>query len=192
MLCYGFQAGITEGNRSDFRNTTHAALPKGHGISTPRRGLTDQPRAERSGVAAQRREAARGLAAGRIGLPLGLMRAPAADDAGDVPLAVAVGTTWLPRVSPSMLKLDRCRRWANPAARPGLIAATSMLGGVIGATLAVFLGAIHLLVVDANASSPARMDQPAFVGLIEGRKFVPKYVEVVSSTPEDILNAAQK
>ena len=82
------------------------------------------------------------------------------------PLAVAVGTTWLPRVSPSMLKLDRCRRWANPAARPGLIAATSMLGGVIGTTLAVFLGAIHLLVVDANASSPARMDQPAFVGLM--------------------------
>jgi hypothetical protein len=34
--------------------------------------------------------------------------------------------------------------------------------------------------------------KPAFVGLIEGRKFVPKYVEVVSSTPEEILNAAQK
>ena len=32
--------------------------------------------------------------------------------------------------------------------------------------------------------------RPAFVGLIEGRKFVPKYVEVVSSTPDEILNAA--
>jgi hypothetical protein len=32
--------------------------------------------------------------------------------------------------------------------------------------------------------------RPAFVGLIEGRKFVPKYVEVVSSTPDDILSAA--
>jgi hypothetical protein len=32
--------------------------------------------------------------------------------------------------------------------------------------------------------------KPAFVGLIEGRKFVPKYVEVVSSTPDEILNAA--
>ncbi len=34
--------------------------------------------------------------------------------------------------------------------------------------------------------------KPAFVGLIEGRKFVLKYVEVVSSTPEEILNAAQE
>ena len=34
--------------------------------------------------------------------------------------------------------------------------------------------------------------KPAFVGLIEGRKFVPKYVEVVSSTPDHILEAAQK
>lgn len=32
--------------------------------------------------------------------------------------------------------------------------------------------------------------KPAFVGLIEGRQFVPKYVEIVSSTPEHILNAA--
>jgi len=33
--------------------------------------------------------------------------------------------------------------------------------------------------------------KPAFVGLIEGKRFVPKYVEIVSSTPEHILNAAQ-
>ena len=32
--------------------------------------------------------------------------------------------------------------------------------------------------------------KPAFVGLIEGGKFVPAYGRVVSSTPEDILNAA--
>ena len=32
--------------------------------------------------------------------------------------------------------------------------------------------------------------KPAFVGLIEGRKFVPRYVEVVCSTPDHILNKA--
>jgi len=32
--------------------------------------------------------------------------------------------------------------------------------------------------------------RPAFVGLIERRKFGPKYVEVVSPTPDEILNAA--
>jgi hypothetical protein len=30
--------------------------------------------------------------------------------------------------------------------------------------------------------------KPAFIKYIEGGKFVPKYVEVVSSTPEEILN----
>ena len=32
--------------------------------------------------------------------------------------------------------------------------------------------------------------RPAFVGLIEGKTFVPKYVEVVLSTPDEILNKA--
>jgi quinol monooxygenase YgiN len=32
--------------------------------------------------------------------------------------------------------------------------------------------------------------KPAFVGLIEGGKFVPTYAEIVSSTPQHILNAA--
>ena len=32
--------------------------------------------------------------------------------------------------------------------------------------------------------------KPEFVKFIEGGKFIPKYVEVVSSTPEEILNAA--
>ena len=30
--------------------------------------------------------------------------------------------------------------------------------------------------------------KPAFVGLIEGGKFVPTYAEIVSSTPQDILD----
>ena len=32
--------------------------------------------------------------------------------------------------------------------------------------------------------------RPAFVGLIEGKKFVPRYAEVVCSTPDHILNKA--
>ena len=32
--------------------------------------------------------------------------------------------------------------------------------------------------------------KPAFIKLIEGGRFVPKYVKVVSSTPEEILNRA--
>ena len=36
----------------------------------------------------------------------------------------------------------------------------------------------------------AEQIRPAFIKHIEGGKFVPKYVEVVSSTPEEILNRA--
>ena len=32
--------------------------------------------------------------------------------------------------------------------------------------------------------------KPEFINFIEGGKFIPKYVEVVSSTPEEILNKA--
>jgi hypothetical protein len=34
--------------------------------------------------------------------------------------------------------------------------------------------------------------KPAFVGLIEGGKFVPNYAEIVSSTPQHILDGAAK
>lgn len=32
--------------------------------------------------------------------------------------------------------------------------------------------------------------KPAFVGLVEGGKFVPEYAKVVSSTPQDVLDKA--
>jgi hypothetical protein len=34
--------------------------------------------------------------------------------------------------------------------------------------------------------------KPAFIKLIEGGKFVPKYVKVVSSTPEHVLKRAAR
>ena len=34
--------------------------------------------------------------------------------------------------------------------------------------------------------------KPAFIGLIEGGKFVPNYAEIVSSTPQHILDEASK
>jgi hypothetical protein len=34
--------------------------------------------------------------------------------------------------------------------------------------------------------------KPAFVGLIEGGRFVPDYAEIVSSTPQDILDKSSR
>ena len=76
------------------------------------------------------------------------------------------GTGRLPRVNalPRLLSPIRAHFVALALACAALT--PSPHGLALTATLAVFLGAIHLLVVDANASSPARMDQPAFVGLM--------------------------
>jgi len=46
--------------------------------------------------------------------------------------------------------------------------------------------------VHAKIRKPLVEMKPAFVSLIEGGKFVPTYAEIVSSTPQHILNAAAK
>jgi hypothetical protein len=81
------------------------------------------------------------------------------------PLAVAAATGWLPRVAPSLLKLDRCKRWADPAARPAILASTANFGALTGVLVAVFVAALHLLVVDAHAHEPVRLDDAWFITL---------------------------
>jgi uncharacterized membrane protein len=82
-----------------------------------------------------------------------------------VPLAIAAATTWLPRIRPSFLKLDKCKRWANPAERPAILASTRVFGAFAGAMVAVFLAALHLLVVDAHERAPVRLDDAWFITL---------------------------
>ena len=81
------------------------------------------------------------------------------------PLAVAAATVWLPRVAPSLLKLDRCKRWADPKARPAILASTAMFGAIVGAMLAAFIALLHLLVVDAHERAPPQLDESRFVTL---------------------------
>jgi len=46
------------------------------------------------------------------------------------------------------------------------------------------------LAADAALERLANEIKPEFIKYIEGGKFIPKYVEVVSSTPDEILNKA--
>lgn len=85
--------------------------------------------------------------------------------AAGVPLLVAAATTWLPRVAPGLLKLDRCKRWADPAARPKILAMTATFGAVVGTIVAVFLACLHLIVVDANGQAPPHLDSTGLVTL---------------------------
>jgi hypothetical protein len=82
-----------------------------------------------------------------------------------VPLAIVAATTWLPRIRPSFLKLDKCKRWADPAERPAIMASTRTFGLFAGAMVAGFLAALHLLVVDAHERAPVRLDDAWFITL---------------------------
>ena len=81
------------------------------------------------------------------------------------PLAIVAATTWLPRFKPSLLKLDRCKRWADPAARPAIMASTRTFGAFAGAMVAAFVAALHLLVVAAHENVPVRLDDAWFMAL---------------------------
>ena len=82
-----------------------------------------------------------------------------------VPLAIVAATTWLPRVAPSLLKLDKCKRWADPAARPAIMASTRTFGLFAGAMVAGFVAALHVLVVTAHEHVPVQLDDTWFVTL---------------------------
>ena len=81
------------------------------------------------------------------------------------PLAIVAATTWLPRFKPSLLKLDRCKRWADPAARPAIMASTKTFGLFAGAMVAGFVAALHLLVVTAHEHVPVKLDDAWFITL---------------------------
>ncbi|MFI4923726.1 MAG: DUF1648 domain-containing protein [Vicinamibacteria bacterium] len=81
------------------------------------------------------------------------------------PLAIVAATTWLPRVAPSLLKLDKCKRWADPAARPAILASTRTFGALAGAMIAAFVAALHLLVVGAHERVPVQLDNAWFITL---------------------------
>ena len=80
-----------------------------------------------------------------------------------VPLAIVAATTWVPRIAPRALKLDRCARWSDPAARPRILEATAMFGALEGAIAAACIAGVHLSVIAAHATSPPRLD---FLGTV--------------------------
>jgi len=81
------------------------------------------------------------------------------------PLAIVAATSWLPRVAPRLLKLEQCKRWADPAARPAILASTATFGMITAALVAGFVAALHLLVVEAHGRAPVRLDDANFIAL---------------------------
>ena len=86
--------------------------------------------------------------------------------AAAMPLALAAALSWLPRVAPKLFKLDRCRRWADPKARPAILASTATFGILEGALVAAFVAGVHLTLIASHEVVPPRLDKAVFIPIL--------------------------
>ena len=83
-----------------------------------------------------------------------------------VPLLLLAVMAWLPRVGVCVKKLPNRDYWLAPERRARTYERLSTFASVAGCLLAVFLTAIHLLVVDANASTRPALPTAPFVSIM--------------------------
>lgn len=81
-----------------------------------------------------------------------------------VPLLMAMVTGSLSRLGPDRINLPNKDYWLAPARRQATLEALQAHSLWFGSGLAGFLGAVHGLVVKANAATPPAMD-PVAIGL---------------------------
>jgi uncharacterized membrane protein len=83
-----------------------------------------------------------------------------------VPLFVVASTGYLPRIATSQIKIANREHWLSPSRRAETLAWLASHGCWMGIIVALFLGGLHLLTVQANAQVPPRMVMPYFVVLL--------------------------
>jgi hypothetical protein len=81
---------------------------------------------------------------------------------GGTPLAIVLGTSWLPRRFPGLSNIPRREFWLAPENRARLHAELDRAGFGIGALTAFFFGLMHWLVLQANERRPPQLDNGAF------------------------------
>jgi uncharacterized membrane protein len=81
-----------------------------------------------------------------------------------LPLSVYGGVAWLPRRFEGLLNLPHRDYWLAPARREATLAWLRGFGAWLAAAMALFAIGIHAAILAANARTPARLDEPAFIG----------------------------
>ncbi|MFO1324029.1 MAG: DUF1648 domain-containing protein [Burkholderiales bacterium] len=83
-----------------------------------------------------------------------------------VPLFVVAMTGLIPRMATSQGMVANREYWLAPPRREDTLAWLASHACWLGLTLSVFLGAVHLLVLEANARVPARLDEAYLFALL--------------------------
>src|SRR3982751_2787150 len=85
-----------------------------------------------------------------------------------LPLVVVACIAFAPRLATSRLSTRYREHWLAPQRRAQTMATLATWACAFGVVLVLFLTAIHVLTVEANARAPARLDEGAFFVVLGG------------------------
>ena len=83
-----------------------------------------------------------------------------------LPLFMLLSFAWLPRAAPRLINVPNRDHWLAEPRRQASLGALSAFGCAIGIVVALFVLAIHLLTINANAQVPARLNESYLFGLL--------------------------
>jgi len=83
-----------------------------------------------------------------------------------LPLVVMASIGFLPARFPKFVNLPHREHWLAPPRREATLAWLRGFGAAMGLATALFAIGVHALILDANARTPARLDETAFFGVL--------------------------
>lgn len=84
-----------------------------------------------------------------------------------LPAVILFSMTLVPRVLPGLINVPNVRAWLAPPHRDETLDVLATRGALLAIVMTLFIAAVHLLIVRANALSPPRLDAGA-LGLTVG------------------------
>jgi amino acid permease len=85
-----------------------------------------------------------------------------------LPLVVVACVGLIPRIATSRMSIRYREHWLAPERRAATLATLATWGCAFGIVLIVFLTCIHLLTLEANLRTPARLDESQFFTVLVG------------------------
>ena len=83
-----------------------------------------------------------------------------------LPLVVVAAVGWMPSVAPSRIQLPNRDHWLAPQQRAQTLAALRTYACWLGILLIVFMTALHMLLIEANAATPPRLPEAPFLTML--------------------------
>lgn len=83
-----------------------------------------------------------------------------------LPAVVMASVGFLPALFPKAVNLPNREVWLAPPRREATLAWLRGFGAAMGLATALFAIGVHALILEANARTPARLDEPLFIGLL--------------------------